>query len=88
VACLELLAFAGGIVLDKTMREAFEGGLIIADAEDGGWYALPLGELEVGVARDEEGTGVTFVKVQAPQLLEAAVAVVLHACASYNLSNP
>ncbi|MFK7603493.1 hypothetical protein ACI3L1_14910 [Deinococcus sp. SM5_A1] len=67
------------------MREAFEGGLIRTDAEKESWYSLPLGELKIGVARDEEGTGVVFVRVQAPQEAKTAVAVFLHACASYDL---
>lgn len=82
-ACLELLAFVGGLVFDKSTREAFEGGLIDTDADAGNWYSLPLGKLGIDVAHDEEGTGIVFVAVKAPAELESAVSVVLHACASY-----
>ena len=84
-SCLDLLGQVGEVELDEGIWDAFYGGLKDTDFEGNRWYGLPLGKLEVSIAKHEEGSGMLCVRVEAPHGFGRAVDVVLLTCFSYDL---
>ena len=85
VLCLELLAWVGQVELDESLRDAFEGGLLDTDWESGRRYELPLGGLEISVAKDEESY--VSVQVKPAQVDIQAVELALYVAASYGMTS-
>lgn len=83
VPCLELLAHIGETELDETSRTAFEGSIGNTEFDADQWFDLPLGTLNVGIAREDGGK--VFMCVEAPHGFARAVDAVTFACASYHL---
>lgn len=81
IFCLELLAWVGNVELNESLRDAFEGGLHDTDWESDRRYELPLGGLEVSIAKDD--AGYISIQVKSAQAEIQAVELALYVTASY-----
>ncbi|MGY2894512.1 hypothetical protein [Deinococcus sp. UYEF24] len=83
ILCLELLAWVGQVEMDESLRDAVEGGLLDTDWDSDRRFELPLGRLEISVAKDEESY--VSVQVKSAQADIQAVELALHVDAGYRM---